>query len=108
MMRWAMRSGMNSSRASSFSPTPHELDRHLGDFLDRQGRPAAGVAVELGEDDAVEIEGVVERLGAVDGVLAGHGVADEEDVVGPDEPIDLLELLHRHLGDVQSARPCRG
>ena len=62
-----------------------ELDRHLGDFLDRQGRAAAGVAVELGQDDAVEFQGVVERLGAVDGVLAGHGVADEVDLVRLDE-----------------------
>ncbi len=62
-----------------------ELDRDLGDFLDGQRRAAAGIAVELGEDDAVEIEGVVEGLGAIDRVLAGHGVADEKDLVGLDQ-----------------------
>ena len=80
-----------------------ELDRHPGDFLDRQGRAAAGVAVELGQDDAVEFQRVVERLGAVDGVLAGHRVADEVDLVRLDQPVDLLQLVHRHFVDVQPA-----
>ena len=102
-MRWAMPSGRNSSRPVQLLADADELDRHLGDFLDRQRRAAAGVAVELGQDDAVEFEGVVERLGAVDGVLAGHGVADQVDLVGLDEPVDLLQLVHRHLGDVQPA-----
>ena len=39
-----------------------ELDRLTGDGLDGQGRAAAGVAVELGEDDAVDVEGLVEGL----------------------------------------------
>ena len=42
-----------------------EGDRLADDLLDRQRGTAAGVAVELGEDDAVEFEGVVERLRAV-------------------------------------------
>src|SRR5262249_19163550 len=80
-----------------------ELDGNLGDFLDGEGGAAAGVAVELGQDDAVEVQRVVERLGAVDGVLAGHGVADQVHLVGPDQPVDLPQLVHRHLGDVQPA-----
>ena len=75
----------------------------LGDFLDRQGRTAAGIAVELGQDDAVELQSVVERLGAVDRILAGHGVADQIDLVRLDQSVDLLQLVHRHLGDVQPA-----
>ena len=80
-----------------------ELDRHLGDRLDGQRRAAAGVAVHLGHDDAVKVQGVIERLGAVDGVLAGHRVADEVHLVGPDEAVDLLQLVHRHFVDVQPA-----
>ena len=82
---------------------PTNLIGTLRHLADGQGRAAAGVAVHLGEDDAVEFEGVVERLGAVDGVLAGHGVADEVDLVGLDLRVDLLQLVHRHLGDVQPA-----
>ena len=80
-----------------------ELDRHAGDVLDGERRAAAGVAVELGEDDAVELERLVERLGAVDGVLAGHGVDDEVDLVGLDALVDALELVHQFVVDVQPA-----
>ena len=72
------------------------------DLIDSAGA-AAGVAVHLGQDDAVEVERLVERLGAVDGVLAGHGVADEIDLIGPALPIDLPQLVHRHFIDVQPA-----
>ena len=58
-----------------------ELDRHAGDVLDREQRAAAGVAVELRHDDAVELQRLVERLGAVHRVLAGHAVDDEEHLV---------------------------
>ena len=59
-------------------PLADELDRHAGHLPDRQRRAAAGVAVELGQDHAVELERLVEGLGRGDGVLAGQGVADED------------------------------
>ena len=80
-----------------------ELDRHAGHVLDREGRAAAGVAVELGQDDAVEFERVVERLGAVDRVLAGHAVDDQVDLVRHALAVDLLELVHQLVVDVQPA-----
>ena len=81
-MRPARRSGWNSSKSASFSPVRREGDGLADDLLDAEGGAAAGVAVELGEDDAVERERLVEALGHGDGVLAGHGVDDEERVVG--------------------------
>jgi hypothetical protein len=42
-----------------------EGDGLADDLLDRQGGAAAGVAVELGEDDAVEGEGLVEASATV-------------------------------------------
>ena len=64
-------------------------------------RAAAGVAVHLRQDDAVEFQGVVEGLGAVDRVLTGHGVADHVDLIGPHQAVDLLQLVHRHFVDVE-------
>ena len=72
-------------------------------LLDRQRGAAAGVAVELGQDHAVELERLVERLGRGDGVLAGHGVADEIDLVRLDLLLDLLELGHQLVVDVEPA-----
>ena len=84
-----------------------ELDRHAGDGLDRQRRAAAGVAVELGHDHAVELQGLVERLGAVDGVLAGHGIDDQVDLIRVDAAIDPLQLLPSALRRCAVGRPYR-
>ena len=74
-----------------------EGDRAADDLLDRQRGTAAGVAVHLRHDHAVDLERLVERLGGLDGVLTGHGIDDEEGVVGLDRSGDLADLLH-HLG----------
>ena len=80
-MRPAMRSGWNCSKASSFSPVEAKAIGSADDLLDGQRGAAAGVAVELGQDDAVDLERLVEGLGHGHGVLAGHRVDDEERVV---------------------------
>ncbi len=82
----------------------HELDRLAGDVLDRESGAAASVAVELGQDDAVDVELVVERLRRVDRVLPGHGVADEVDVLGLARRLDVAELLHEVFVYVEPAR----
>jgi hypothetical protein len=74
-----------------------EGDRPADDLLHRQRGTAAGVAVELRHDDAVDRQRGVERLGHAHRVLAGHRVDDEERVVGLDLLGDLADLLH-HLG----------
>ena len=42
-------------------------------------------------------------LAPIDRILAGHGVADEKHLIGLHELVDLLQFVHRHLGDVQPA-----
>ena len=66
-------------------------------------RAAAGVAVELGEHHAVDAEGFVERGRGVHGVLSGHGVHDQQDLVRLHRRLDALELVHELLVDVQAA-----
>ena len=61
-------------------------DRLAGDRLDRQRGAAAGVAVELGQHHAVELDPLGEALGDVDRVLAGHRVDHQQDVVGLGPP----------------------
>ena len=81
-----------------------ELDRAARDRLDRQRRTASGITVELRQDDAVDAQTLVEALGHVHGVLSRHGVDDEQDLVRLDVRLDVLQLLHEVLVDVQPSR----
>ena len=80
-----------------------ELDGRAGDVADGEGGAAAGVAIHLGEDDAGEGEEVVEGLGGVDGVLAGHGVGDEEDFGWVEQLFERGHLVHEVGGDLVAA-----
>ena len=84
---------------------PHagELDRLAGDGGGGERRAAPGVAVELRDDDAGERNGLGEGLRRDQGVLAGHGVEDEQDLMRLGDGVDPRHLVH-HLGiDVQPA-----
>ena len=80
-----------------------ELDRLAGDRLDGERRAAARVAVELRHHDAVEVDPLLERLGDVDGLLAGHRVEHEQHVRRLRLAADRRELLHQRLVDLQPA-----
>ena len=86
-------------------------------LTDIAARP--GVGIELGEDDAVDIEFSLEAAGRVQSVLAAHGVDNEEDVMWLQEPLDLRQLAHQFVVDMEAAGgvehqdvdaflPCRG
>ncbi len=115
-IREAMRSGWKYSSWSSFSPTEASLTGPAGDRPHGQRGAAAGVAVELREDDAVEGDPLLERERDVHGLLAGHRVENEEHVRRLRLVTDALELVHQLLVDVQPpggvedrrrrARPC--
>ena len=102
-IREAIRSGWNTSKSVELLAVGGEHHRLAGDRRDRQGGATAGVAVELGEHDAVVADAVEERLRGVDRVLADHRVDDEEDLVGRHRVADVRGLLH-HLGvDAEAA-----
>jgi hypothetical protein len=72
-----------------------ELDGLAGDVADGERRAAAGIAVHFGEDDAGEREAGMKILRGVDGVLAGHGVGDEEDLLRAEKLFEALHLGHQ-------------
>jgi len=79
-----------------------EFDGDGGHCLDADQGAAACIAVEFGHDHAVEAQRIVEGLGAVNGVLSGHSVDDQEDLGRLDGSVDLFELLHQFRIDGQS------
>src|SRR3954470_2435394 len=95
--------GVEALELVELLPHAGEQDRLAGDRLDAERRAATGVAVELRHQHAVELDGRRELLGDVHGVLAGHRVDDEQDVVRLDRLADLDELAHERLVDVQAA-----
>jgi len=95
--------GVEGFEGVGFFAGAEELDGGSGDVADGEGRAAAGVAVHLGEDDAGDAEPVVEGLSGVDGVLAGHGVGDEEDLGGFEVGFEGGHLVHEELVDAEAA-----
>ena len=80
-----------------------EHDRRPVTPRDRERGTTAGVAVELGEHDAVEADALLEGLRGGDRVLADHRVDDEEDLVGVDGVADVGCLLHQLGVDAEAA-----
>ncbi len=81
-----------------------ELDRDPGHGRDAERGAAAGVAIDLGEDESGHGHGRDERLGDADGLLAGHGVDDEQGLDRLDGRVDGGDLLHEGLVDAEPAR----
>ena len=79
-----------------------ELDRDAGDGGDGQRRAAAGIAVDLGQDQAGDGHRGHERLRHGDGLLAGHGVDDEQRLDRLDGGVDGGDLGHQRLVDGQA------
>ena len=70
-----------------------ELDREPGDGRDAERGAAAGVAIDLGQDEAGDRHRGDERLGDGDGLLAGHGIDDEQRLDRLDRRVDRRDLL---------------
>ena len=80
-----------------------ELDRDAGDGRDRERRAAAGVAVDLGQDQAGDGHGGDERLRDRDRLLAGHRIDHEQGLDRLDRGVDLGDLGHERLVDGEAA-----
>ncbi len=95
--------GMEGLERVVFFTDADELDRLPGNLADRKRRATAGVAVHLGEDHAGERELLVELVGGVHRVLAGHGIGDEQDFLRIQQALERLHLVHQLVVDVQPA-----
>ena len=78
-----------------------------------KGSAASGVAVQLGEHNAGDVQSLVKGLGGIDGILTDHGVLHHNDFIGVDGGFDLPEFLHEgfiHISNktVTQASPIPG
>ena len=84
-----------------------ELDRPLRDLAHRERRAAAGVAVELGEDEAGDAERLVEMRGHADRLLAGRGIGDEQHFLRLEKFPQPLAAPERAPRRFPAGRRCR-
>jgi hypothetical protein len=95
--------GRNSSSASSRSPTPMNFTGLPVIILDDSSAPP-----RVSESNFVRISPSISScslnaLALLTGVLAAHGVEHEEHLVGLELGVDLLQLAHQRVVDVQPA-----
>ena len=79
-----------------------ELDRLAGHLADRERRAAARIAVGLRQDHAGERQRLVEGLGRVHGILAGHAVHHEQRLDRFQRRVHRAYFLHHRLIHVQA------
>ena len=80
-----------------------EADRQAGDAADAERRATTGVAVHLGQHQSGDRQPMVERLGHLHGLLAGHGVDDQQRLGWRHRAGDAHQLVHHRLVHVQPA-----
>ena len=95
--------GVKDFQTVEFFRRTGKLDGRAGDVPHRQRRAAARVAVQLGQDDAGQRQGVFEGLGGVDGVLTLHGVDHKQGFNRVQHRVEFADLVHQHLVDTQTA-----
>ncbi len=102
-MRCATRSGWNGSSASGFSPTPTNFSGcPVTARIDSAAPPRASPSI-LVRIDAGDAQALVELVGRLHRVLPGHGVGDEQNLGGIELFLELGELRHQLVVDVQAA-----
>src|SRR5579884_372277 len=95
---------MERLERGEFLPDTDEFDGRARNFVNREGRAAARVAVEFRENYARDPQTIVEAFGDAGCLLPGHRVGDEQNLLRQDGRFDALELEHQLFVDLQTSR----
>ena len=76
-------------------PDTNKLDGLIGNRSHRKCGSASGVAVELGQDQAVQPDGIVESLGNANGLLTSGRVGNEQGFPGINKITEAFELTDK-------------
>ena len=95
--------GMEGLKRVGLFAGADELDGLPCDVADRQGRAAAGIAVHFRQDHSRESKSSMKFLRRVHGILAGHGVSHEQDLLRVEQLFQPLHFGHQLFVDVQAA-----
>ncbi len=75
----------------------YKLNRFFYYGTNRERRPTARIAVQLGKHHARKVQAVVEGLGGIDGILSRHGIYYKEDFLRIKGFFYSRNLLHHFL-----------
>ncbi len=95
--------GMEGFQRIELFADAEELDRRAGDRAHRKRRAAARIAIGARQDDAGQLDALVEGFGDVDRVLAGQAVGDEDGLVRLDLIAHGGDFGHQLFVDVLAA-----
>ena len=91
-------------KAVELFPETDEFDRAPGDFADRQRGAAAGVTIELGQNESGQVERLVEVLRNRDRLLTERGIRDQQNFIRLHRLPDADQFLNHVLIDLQPSR----
>src|SRR5213075_2853703 len=80
-----------------------KLHRLPGDLLDRKRRAATRITVHLCQNHSRDSHEPVKLFGGTNSVLASHSISDKEDLNWMSLPLDVDQLFHQLVVDVQTA-----
>ena len=87
-----------------FFADAHELDRFARDRFEAQGRAAARIAVEPGENRAGDLQRLIKMRRDIDRFLAGGGVEHQQNLLRLHQVAQADQFLHERFVNLQTAR----
>ncbi len=94
--------GMERLQIGDLLTHPDKFDWFICDVMYRESCAAACISIELGQDHARKADAIVEGARDVHRLLTGHRIGDEQDLIGINGDLHLLEFFHHRLVDVQA------
>ena len=80
----------------------NKLDWFGNNRTDREGCTTTGITIELGENDTIEIQTIVELLSRIHSILTSHRVNHKESFIRVDGLLQVGDLVHHLLINSQT------
>src|SRR5215469_18693006 len=94
---------MKQFKSLELLSSPGKEDGSAGNSTYRQGSTTAGITVQLGQNDAGQLQAFMETLRHIDRILACHGIGNQNDIVRLSNCLEPSQFFHQLVVDLQTA-----
>ena len=94
--------GMKQIQGIHLLPNTHKLNGHARDCPCRKRRSTASIPLQLGEDQTIQVNAPAELLRYIDRILTGESIYDQQRLRLIKTALDLLDLRHHLLVNMQA------